>query len=514
MTEDILSELHSVRNMKNSIIGSVALDTANCAVTINLITDCAYEKSDFSDSYAILRRYVPQEFSFTLEISKVTPDAEMVRHKIYSVMCERFPALSAVMTESDVAVKNSDGGFYFEVATVRSPQEAQPAVDSVVAELKKHFCGSFTGKAVKANVDLSSIEVETAEDEPEYTFIPRTFAVNHFVPIETVRAPERAVYIADFDYTSESTFVCGYIADIEERSYVKRSTGEDKPYYVFTLNDSTGVIRLTYFTRKKSIDKIKTLVVGEGIVCECKSEVHNGYMRYTAINIDRGTPPENFVPEKRPSKPVPSRYNCIKPQPFTDYTQGDLFTDDTLPACLKENVFVVFDLETTGLQTAPVNGEMDGIIEIGAYKIINGAISEKFSTFVNPERKTPLPQRITELTGITDEQVNSAPSYKDVIPDFVKFCDGAILVGHNVVGFDFRFIDHYSKALGYEIDGKLIDTLTLSQQILRLSNNKLNTVAEHFGITFNHHRAEDDALATAKIFIELIKIKKSLPTLS
>ena len=123
----------------------------------------------------------------------------------------------------------------------------------------------------------------------------------------------------------------------------------------------------------------------------------------------------------------------------------------------------------------------------------------------------PLEQRIVELTGITDEMVKSAPSYRDVLPDFVKFCDGSVLVGHNAAGFDFKFIDYYCCELGYAVDNRVIDTLFLSQKLLRLSNNKLNTVADHFGITFNHHRAEDDALATAKIFIELIKIKKSLP---
>ena len=172
---------------------------------------------------------------------------------------------------------------------------------------------------------------------------------------------------------------------------------------------------------------------------------------------------------------------------------------------------MVFDLETTGLCTTPVAGEMDGIIEIGAYKVVDGEIKEKFSTFVNPERPVPLEDRIVELTGITQAMVNSAPSYKDVLPDFVRFCDGSVLVGHNAAGFDIKFIDFYCRELGYDVGRRVIDTLFLSQKLLRLANNKLNTVADHFGITFNHHRAEDDALATAKIFIELIKIKKSFP---
>ena len=107
--------------------------------------------------------------------------------------------------------------------------------------------------------------------------------------------------------------------------------------------------------------------------------------------------------------------------------------------------------------------------------------------------------------------VEDAPTDEKVMPDFFKFCQGSYLVGHNAAGFDFKFVDYYCSQLGYHLERKIFDTIPLSQELLFLSNYKLNTVADHFGITFNHHRAADDALVTAKIFIELIKIKKSLP---
>ena len=83
---------------------------------------------------------------------------------------------------------------------------------------------------------------------------------------------------------------------------------------------------------------------------------------------------------------------------------------------------------------------MDRIIEIGAYKIIDGCISEQFSTFINPQKK--LSEEIIKLTGITEEMVSSAPVYEKVMPDFFKFCDGSVLVGHNAAGFDFKFVDY------------------------------------------------------------------------
>ncbi|MFQ7077705.1 MAG: PolC-type DNA polymerase III [Christensenellaceae bacterium] len=99
-----------------------------------------------------------------------------------------------------------------------------------------------------------------------------------------------------------------------------------------------------------------------------------------------------------------------------------------------------------------------------------------------------------------------------VLPDFYKFCDGCFLVGHNVQ-FDYRFVRYYGEENRYMFDQKQYDTLTLAQELLRgeLSNYKLNTIADYYGFVFNHHRAFDDALTTAKIFIELIKKRKKLP---
>ena len=99
---------------------------------------------------------------------------------------------------------------------------------------------------------------------------------------------------------------------------------------------------------------------------------------------------------------------------------------------------------------------------------------------------------------------------RSAIPDFYKFCDGCILVGHNVQ-FDYKFIQYYGAQEEYMFEQKTYDTLAIAQGLLFLPNYKLNTLADHYGIVFNHHRAWDDALTTAKIFIELIKAKKCLP---
>ncbi|MGN0814048.1 MAG: exonuclease domain-containing protein [Candidatus Coproplasma sp.] len=478
---------------------------------INVITDRTFTAEDESEARAIARSFVPEEFSCNLKISKLTPDTAMVEKKIMQTLLATNKALSALVTEDDIKVEKTDNGFFFTISVISATSFSEDVVNNLVASLKKSFCGEFAGKCVRSGKKAENIEIEEEHENIEYELPIRSFHIENFNFIEGTAAQSTAVYMSDLNFASENVTVCGEIVDISERTYNRKKDGLEKTYFSFALSDTTATLRSTYFPRMKSIEKIKKLKVGDSIVCTGKSELYNGAVRFTANLIDYGTTPKGFVPEKRPSKPVPQYYKTVFPAPFEDYTQTDLFTERFVPDCLKNNTFVVFDLETTGLNSSPSAGNMDRIIEIGAYKIIGGEIKESFNTFINPERK--LSEEIIALTGITPEMVENAPVYEKVMPDFFKFCQGSYLVGHNIAGFDFRFVDYYCSRLGYNLERRIFDTLSLSQEMLFLSNYKLNTVADHFGITFNHHRAADDALVTAKIFIELIKIKKSLPKL-
>jgi DNA polymerase-3 subunit alpha (Gram-positive type) len=104
--------------------------------------------------------------------------------------------------------------------------------------------------------------------------------------------------------------------------------------------------------------------------------------------------------------------------------------------------------------------------------------------------------------------VANAPKISLVIPDFMKFIDGCIIVAQNAE-FDTKFIKKYAGAEDYEVKNKVMDTMELSRKYLNLNKNDLHTLAEYYGIVFNHHRAYDDALATAQIFLELMKLKES-----
>ena len=162
--------------------------------------------------------------------------------------------------------------------------------------------------------------------------------------------------------------------------------------------------------------------------------------------------------------------------------------------------FVVFDLETTGFSAAK-----NKIIEIGAVKVVNGSITERFSTFVNP--KVPIPYEIEQLTHITDDMVLDAPMIHEILPQFMEFCQNSVMVAHNA-DFDMSFIRHNCDLLGLECEKTVLDTVALARVLLpSLNRFKLNTIAKALNISLeNHHRAVDDAACTAEIFIKFVEM--------
>lgn len=160
--------------------------------------------------------------------------------------------------------------------------------------------------------------------------------------------------------------------------------------------------------------------------------------------------------------------------------------------------YVVFDIETTGF--SPVKNR---IIEIGAVKIEQGVITDRYSTFVNPN--VPIPFEIEKLTGINDEMVMKAPRIEETLPQFLAFCEGSVLVAHNA-NFDMSFILENARLQGIETDFTYVDTVGIARILLPgQAKHTLDAVAKTLNVPLhNHHRAVDDAAATAEIFVKLI----------
>ena len=498
-SEEFLNEVRKAEGLKRAILKKIAVDGRE--IVFHLVTDLSYTQEDVAHACEVACRFAPKGYTATARVIKSVPSGEGVRRAVLEALRVKYPAAAAFVSPEDVTVDLDSAGGRFTVSVSAGDEktfEDDGILDDLSRELKKQFCGTWYGDF--RSVQKEKGEIEREEDEPaEIVYGPRFFPVTEYVAIDGAN-PKNAVYIADLNKEMAGVTICGKLVYLEERE-----TKNGKPYFSLTLSDGTGSLRVAYFTKKATIEKVRALNAGDSVCITGDNELFNGGLSFRAKQIDYGEPPQNFTPEMRPSRPVPARYRRVFPEPASDFVQAGLFDAHTLPESFMKKEFVVFDLETTGLGEG---GVMDRIIEVGAVKIKDGRIMERFSTFVAcPVR---LSEKIIELTGITDDMLVGAPPVGEVIADFYKFCDGCILVGHNVQ-FDCKFVRYYGEKAGYVFEHRQYDTVTFAQEMLRLSNYKLNTVADHFGLTFNHHRAFDDAFVTAKIFIELVRQKGGLP---
>ena len=520
-TSEYLRAIRALDGLKNAVLEEICVYKRGRIAEFSLITDRSFTTEEEKQVREITQGFLPSEFTAKMKIVKRLVDEDLVRERIFSFVTDAFPAAAAFLKLEDVKVQMSDGGavFSFEVAAdEKSLFDSGRILDATCAHLSSCYCGRFLGnvRVVDKQKELSLLNEPTEMREEEIPVEIRTFPICEYKKIDGAdTVPVEAVYVADMDGVDGEFAVCGEITYFEEKHYVKHNekTGEDveRVRYSVTVSDGSGLLRCTYFPKKATEQKIKELKAGDWIVIVGSNEEFNGHPSFKAGKINLGRAPEGFVPKAKASKPVPKFYHTVFPEPYVEYRQVGFFDSTEKPAALQGRTVVVFDLETTGLVWQPSMGKMDKIIEVGAVKIVDGEIREKFASFVAcNERLTP---KIVELTGIHDEDLYGAPTVDKVLADFFKFVDGAVLVGHNV-NFDYGFIRHYGKENGYVFSNPSIDTVTLAQEQLAsvgLANYKLNTIAEYYGFDFNHHRAFEDAATTAKIFIELIKRRGSMP---
>lgn len=167
------------------------------------------------------------------------------------------------------------------------------------------------------------------------------------------------------------------------------------------------------------------------------------------------------------------------------------------------DTYVVVDLETTGLQPS-----RDRILEIGAVKVVNGNVVDTFCTFVDP--RMVIPERIQQLTGITQDMVEGQISAEQAIADFLRFSDGMILMGHNLL-FDYSFLKHQAAKQKFVFEKDGIDTLKIARKILpELESRSLTSLCEYFHIENGHaHRAYHDALATHMVYEKMKSLEKA-----
>ena len=374
------------------------------------------------------------------------------------------------------------------------------------------------------------------------------------------------VSISSINEASGYVIVSGKVFMVDEREITSKKSG--KQFHLVTMNmtDGTDSISIKMFITKTDDDevfgnfysKVKKGVKGGGIYLVCRGKAqHDDYAHEVIImandvaQIAPPPPKEDNAAEKRVElhlhtqmsqmDAVSSTKDLInravgwghKAIAITDHGVVQSYPDAMKASDHNEKIkviygvegylvddsskisydanektldseFVVFDIETTGLN--PIG---NGVTEIGAVKVKNGEIVDRWSSFVNPDM--PIPENIQALTSITDDMVKKAEKIDVMLPKFKEFCEGCVMVAHNAA-FDMGFLKQKAKEIGTDFDYPYIDTLMLARCMYpKLNNHKLDTVTKHLGVILeNHHRAVDDAGATAEAFVIMIQSLKEM----
>lgn len=477
------------------------------ALLVKLISSRGLTAADEKIIAELIRAELPFA-NVTVRVQKSLCDEDIAKKAVFDFVCAKYPSVRGSFFISDVNAsvqKNASGENSVSVEICAEEQtckhlSGEGLFAALESYLDKNFCESFSFKfSPRADEDDSDLLKEPEVDIARIEAIPlRKFKVADVTRLFDNNDEDEVVYIEDAASLTGDVVIAGRVSSVRERE-----TKNGKPFYIIELDDGTGKMSGTIFSTKEIIKKMEKVQTGSEVIAAGKCEFSNGYHRFTVKSLNFCSLPKNFVYEERAARRPPETYLLVSPSEIEEMRQTDMFSDQTVPEALKGTSIVVIDLETTGTSASE-----DKVTEIGAVKIEDGKITCKFATMVNPERK--IPQEVVDLTGITDEMVVGAPKFEEVAGDLYKFCHGSIIVAHNLP-FDYNFIKNLSKPCGYVYTNRGMDTLDLSRALLKgLANYKLNTVCAHFGIEFLHHRAYSDALATAQLFIELIKIKGSL----
>lgn len=442
-------------------------------------------------------------------------DEEAVIYLIKNFLRQEFPNFYDMLEANDLTIETKENEteltFSF-MDEVKKILENNNFKQSLIEKLNDNYFEKFNIFIKEKQIDNEALILEEIERRREQITAPRKEENIIRMKVEGVDALIGApiktapVALSCVKTATEEVHVCGKVRFFNKKTYNKKLKDggvEQKEFFTFVLDDGTGKINCTYFPTKATLPKMEKIVDDTNLVMLGGVELFNDRLSFRPKEISFCL---SFEPiqKKIEYKPVPEKYSTVFPEEFKKEKQLNLLGEDVdegsaVSNYLRDNKFVVFDLETTGL-----NPEHDEIIEVGACLVENGEITKTFETLVRPSFSIPL--EATKVNHIDDEMVKDSPTYDMVVADFYKFCDGSIMVAYNA-SFDKSFIDFHSEKLFYKFNNKVVDAMIVAQNKLKgLKNYKLKTVLERLGITNEGaHRAVHDAIATAKAFIAMSK---------
>lgn len=457
-----------------------------------------------------LESFIKEFFSLNCDVKvkfkKSFLDEKLIRIEVKNFFEKHHKSLIPFIDVENIKSKNIDYNVKVEIflnQDILSMIDEQEIGQELVKFLYARFIATFeiefkeTAETLPTEIDVEDIEPARKASVERYEMTIDALLFGG----EIAPKPE---YIKNNKKPKNSVILGGKISSYTRKSFIAKKgkrAGEEKFYYSFNLSDNGGSIEVIYFCAKTNEKKMEALADGMSIICV--GDIQQGLSGKLTYYIKKLALATYKAQEVLVETSAGVHKRVVFTEPVERRAQVNLFEDkpkynDTI----LNNTYVVFDIETTGLD--PENCE---ITEIGAVKVEGGVIKERFASFVKPKGK--IPKEVQEITHITDEMVANAPSVDDVIRDFYDFTRGTIISGYNIIGFDMKFIKKAGQKVGIRFDNDLLDVLILARTAgLRIANYKLGTVVNALGITLEGaHRAYNDAQATAEVLLALSKKK-------
>lgn len=504
MTEKLLEQINSIDGVIGTLsFGGATVYRAEKKLSVVFRSSSAQPKDLPEKIENLLRKNIPASFSAVeVSVSKIVTRPEFVEKSVKDYFSENHKIIAQAVKEGCVTTERTGDVVSVVLSCETSVYEylTERRIDDA---LKDHLEKEYSDKFEIIFKDTGFVDADENKLVVRDPYTPatkkaRTFKVSEVTKFMEEDPTDTATYICDAKEGFGEVYLAGTISNVNERL-----SKNEKPYFIIDFSDRTGSVSGAVFPNKDKVPKLRKLDRGVDIIVRGEFQMRNGFKNFRIYNVNLCVFPQNFVPKEREKQKVADGYALIFPKPYEYETQDNFLIDKSVPSCFSGRTFVVFDLETTGVD------HDDKMTEIGAVKIVDGKMTEYFTTLINPQKH--IPSDVVALTGIDDEMVKTAPLFEEVCSDFYKFCYGATLVGHNVE-FDIRFVRNQAKPLDFEFDNFLMDTLEIGRENVKgVANYKLNTLCDLFGIKFRHHRAMSDAAATAELFIELIRLKGKMP---
>ncbi|MFA6866702.1 MAG: exonuclease domain-containing protein [Clostridia bacterium] len=469
----------------------------------------------------ITREILPPDVDYKIEYIKTITDSDYVKREVNKIIFEIAPTIYENVLESEIEVNINN-----ETIDI-----------NIIAEqfLCDYFISSNLKNKVMEYLDTCFMEESIITLKPipnKEEIIQQAIKHNENSAIRTIDIEidkkfvgdifNKPRYIVDIlKNENPQLTVCGVVSNVNIREIPKLK----KHLFSFTLNDTTSAIKVKcfavnahkkhksyankggddvdfYFDKEVFIDGNVLVISGN-----YKWDTFDNKSVLMANCIAKCTIAYNSIDIKNNFYTENEEYITIFPQDYQDTMQEDLFgISNVMCQDLLDKTYVVFDLETTGLDTTN-----DKIIEIGAVKVVKGRITETFECLINPE--CPIPIGASNVNHITDEMVEDCHTLEEILPDFYKFSRGAILVGHNAINFDIPMLTNHAFKLRYDFDNAYMDSMVLANKVFGKSRMSLAVLAKTLNVSLEGaHRAINDTVATAKIFVKLMNIIKAKKT--